>query len=275
MKTLYLSDLDGTLLRSDESLSDYTKCTINRFIQSGGCFSYATARSLPSTLRAINGLIVAYPMICHSGVFIYENAGQRMIRSNYIEPNFITYIMQLLTARNIYPVVFAMINGIERFSFIERYTTPAMRHFLDHRIGDPRRREVCTIDELYAGDIFNVACADTEDTLSIINNTINADERNNSIYGKDIYSGAQWCEIVSNKASKANAALQLKSLLDCGKLVVFGDNSNDLSMFSVADECYATENAIPELKEAATAVIGANDYDGVAKWISDNAFSNI
>ena len=43
-------------------------------------------------------------------------------------------------------------------------------------------------------------------------------------------------------------------------------------LVSIADECYAVENAVPELKEIATAVIGANDSDGVAKWISENAF---
>ena len=76
---------------------------------------------------------------------------------------------------------------------------------------------------------------------------------------------------MSAKATKANAALQLKNILGCGRLVVFGDNRNDLSMFSVADECYAAANAVPELKEITTAVIGANDNDGVAKWILENA----
>ena len=72
------------------------------------------------------------------------------------------------------------------------------------------------------------------------------------------------------KASKANAILQLKELLGCDRLVVFGDGVNDLDMFRVADEAYAVENAVPELKAAATAVIGANDEDGVARWLSRN-----
>jgi len=37
-KTLYLSDLDGTLLRSDESLPEYTANVVNRFISGGECF---------------------------------------------------------------------------------------------------------------------------------------------------------------------------------------------------------------------------------------------
>ena len=45
MKTLYISDLDGTLLRSSETTSDYTNKTINRLTEQGMIFSYATARS--------------------------------------------------------------------------------------------------------------------------------------------------------------------------------------------------------------------------------------
>lgn len=46
MKTLYVSDLDGTLLRKNETLSTYTIKTINTLTASGMLFSYATARSL-------------------------------------------------------------------------------------------------------------------------------------------------------------------------------------------------------------------------------------
>ena len=51
MKTLYLSDLDGTLIRSNVCISEYTSDTINRFVQEGGCFSYATARSIVSASK--------------------------------------------------------------------------------------------------------------------------------------------------------------------------------------------------------------------------------
>lgn len=45
MNPLYVSDLDGTLLRSDESLSPFTAETIQGLIEKGMLFSYATARS--------------------------------------------------------------------------------------------------------------------------------------------------------------------------------------------------------------------------------------
>ena len=45
MKTLYLSDLDGTLLTPAQNLSPYAARTLRRLIREGLPFSYATARS--------------------------------------------------------------------------------------------------------------------------------------------------------------------------------------------------------------------------------------
>ncbi|GAB3911643.1 hypothetical protein GCM10011575_28740 [Microlunatus endophyticus] len=51
------------------------------------------------------------------------------------------------------------------------------------------------------------------------------------------------------------------------RIVVFGNNHNDLPMFEIADERIAVEDAIPELKAAASTVIGASTTNAVAKWI--------
>ena len=45
MKTLYVSDLDGTLLNSKQHTSSYTNQVINQLVDEGMLFSYATARS--------------------------------------------------------------------------------------------------------------------------------------------------------------------------------------------------------------------------------------
>ena len=72
-------------------------------------------------------------------------------------------------------------------------------------------------------------------------------------------------------ASKSNAIRQLKALLGCDRLVVFGDGKNDIDMFELADESYAVSNAVPELKAIATGVITSNDEDGVARWLLEHA----
>ena len=272
MKILYLSDLDGTLLRPNERLSEYTMTIINRFIQNGGCFSYATARSIVTASKVTVGLNRRFPAICNGGAFIIENTTNEILLSNYFSPDEVETASDIFRIHEIYPFVHTYIDGKERFSYIERYVTSAMQHYLNNRIGDPRRRVVEGVDELYHGHVFNFACMDTDAILSPIARIFASDDRFSCIYQKEIYSGDQWCEILPVNATKANAALQLKSMLGCDRMVVFGDGRNDLSLFSVANESYAMANAVPELKEIATAVIDSNDQDGVAKWMEKRAF---
>jgi Cof subfamily protein (haloacid dehalogenase superfamily) len=270
VKTLYLSDLDGTLLRSDERISSYTVDVINRLVRSGGNFSYATARSIATASIVTAGLNTEFPVIAFNGVFIINNATNEKLRSNYFAMDESVYVSCELSKRGIYPIVFAYIDNRERFSFIDSHVTNEMRFFLDSRTDDIRRREVLNTNELYIGDMFYFACMDTEVSLAPIYEIFKSDKRYHCIYQKDFYSGAQWCEILPAKATKANAALQLKELLGCEKIVSFGDGKNDLSLFEISDECYAVSNAVPELKTIATAVIGSNEEDGVAIWIEEN-----
>lgn len=72
------------------------------------------------------------------------------------------------------------------------------------------------------------------------------------------------------KAKKANAILKLKELLECDKIISFGDGLNDIPMIQISDEYYAMENAVPELKKLATDIIPSNNNDGVAKWLYQN-----
>ena len=56
MKTLFVSDLDGTLLHSNERVSQYTCDVINRLTEKGILFSYATARSYITARKVTAGL---------------------------------------------------------------------------------------------------------------------------------------------------------------------------------------------------------------------------
>ena len=63
LKTLYVSDLDGTLLRSDQRISEYTNRVINELTAKGMLFSYATARSLITAKKVTKGLNAKIPLI--------------------------------------------------------------------------------------------------------------------------------------------------------------------------------------------------------------------
>lgn len=267
MKTLYVSDLDGTLLRSDETISEYTAQIINRLTNEGMLFSYATARSYHTAKKVTQGLEAKIPLIVYNGAFILDNVTGEVMCSNFFGKE-AKEILDDFIENNLYPIVYAYIDNIEKFSFIPDNCSKAQVEFLDSRKGDVRTNVVSEKEQLYAGNIFYFTCIDEKEKLEPLYERYK--DSCHCVFQKDIYSGEQWLEIMPLAASKSNAIRQLKNYLGCEKVVVFGDAINDLDMFQMADECYAVANAAPELKEIATQVIGGNNEDGVAKWLEQN-----
>ena len=101
----------------------------------------------------------------------------------------------------------------------------------------------------------------------VYNGAVAQDERVRCTIQQELYRPEYWCEIMPAKATKAEAIKTLKRLWKCDRIVSFGDAINDIPMFEISDECYAVENAVSELKEAASGIIGSNEKDGVAKWL--------
>lgn len=267
MKTLYVSDLDGTLLRSDITTSDYTNETINALVADGMLFSYATARSYVTAAKVTRGLHAQIPLIVYNGAFVIDNTAGKIMLSNFFGPD-VKELLGNLIRHEVYPIVYAMIDGVEKFSYVVDKCTKGMREFVESRAGDPRDNPVQEISELFRGDVFYVTCIDEEEKLSPLYKKYM--EKHHTVFQRDVYSGEQWLEFMPLAASKSNAIRQLKELLQCDRLVVFGDGKNDVDMFELADESYAVANAVDELKQIATGVIGGNDEDGVAKWLRAN-----
>ena len=71
-KTLYISDLDGTLLLPDATVSEYTVNTINRLINNGLNFSVATARTAATCDRLLGDIKINIPIILMNGVIVYD-----------------------------------------------------------------------------------------------------------------------------------------------------------------------------------------------------------
>ena len=66
-KTLYLSDLDGTLLQNDASLSPFAVRELNRMIEKGLCFSISSARSTGTVIGILDGLRLTVPIALFNG----------------------------------------------------------------------------------------------------------------------------------------------------------------------------------------------------------------
>lgn len=267
MKTLYVSDLDGTLLRSDEKISEYTYNTINELVEKGMLFSYATARSYNTAHKVTQGLNAKIPLIVYNGAFIKDNVTGEMMISNFFNEE-VKEVLDTLIQNQIYPIVYSLINDVEKFSFIKDKSTKGIKDFIATRKGDPRTNEVYEINDLYKGNIFYITCIDDYNKLEPFYHQYK--DQYHCVFQKDIYTNEQWLEIMPQTASKSHAIKQLKEYLKCDKVIVFGDGKNDIDMFEMADECYAVKNADESLKALATDIIGDNNSDGVAKWLNEH-----
>lgn len=267
MKTLYVSDLDGTLLQSSERTSQYTNETINALIERGMLFSYATARSYLTASKVTAGLRTDIPLVVYNGAALVDGGDGSPMLKNFFGAE-IEEVLGDLFANGIYPIVYAYLEGREVFSYIPARCTPGMVTFLGSRKGDPRTHIAADEEELCQGEIFYLTCIDQKEKLEPLYEKYK--DRFHCVFQTELYTREQWLEIMPLAASKSHAIEQLKKQLGCERLVVFGDGKNDMDMFEIADECYAVENAVPELKAMATAVIGSNDRDGVARWLEEH-----
>jgi Cof subfamily protein (haloacid dehalogenase superfamily) len=275
MKILYVSDLDGTLLKSDDKMSKYTIETINDLIDNGMNFSYATARSLSSASVVTNGLTTNIPVIIYNGTFIINAYTKERLFSLYFTEEEKAMIVKTLDKYPIYPLVYGFVNDEEKVSWIKNKENDGIKRYLNLRKGDKRLRSIESKEELYSGKLFYFTCIGERKELIDIYNYIKDSNKFTCTLQQELYRKEYWCEIMPKKATKGNAILALKEKLECDKIITFGDSINDIPMFKISDESYAVENAVDELKIYATGIILSNEKDGVAHWLEENYCKSI
>ena len=70
--TLYVSDLDGTLLDSETTLSQFSRDTLNALMDQGLLFTVASARSVASMRQVLAGLCLRLPVVEVNGAFVSD-----------------------------------------------------------------------------------------------------------------------------------------------------------------------------------------------------------
>ena len=269
MRTLYVTDLDGTLLRKEQCLSEYTIKTLNALIEKGMLFSYASARSSYSASKVTKGLNINIPVILQTGVMIKDLQKGILLKGHFFQQDKVAKILEEMMKKDVHPVVYSVQNDEEKFSYQYQKINNLTKEFLSSRQTDPRNHPVESMEELTEGNLFYITTVDQYEKL--VGFYEKYKEEYHCVFQREYYSQEYWLEIMPKDASKANGVKELAELLHADKIVVFGDSMNDIDMFAVADEAYAVENAMEELKQAATGVIGSNEEDGEAKWLYEHA----
>ena len=268
-KTLYVTDLDGTLLTMKAGLKDRAAELIRRLSEQGVLFTYATARRFVSAGPIMQKAGISIPVITQNGVAIVKGDTGEMIAMNDFEPESLEAAKQRIMQYGETPLVYALVDGEHRVSYLS-YDTARTKTYLKDRKGDATLRPCDSYEQLFEGRIYYFTFLNSIIPIKTLNGVFSA-EKGFAVNGQmDTYHKDEfWYEVFSAKASKANAALQLKEMLGADELVCFGDNVNDISMFRAADRCYAVSNALDELKAVADGIIGSNECISVPTFVEN------
>ena len=273
-QALYVSDLDGTLLRSDGSLSPYSVRTLTRLIGEGMLFTVATARGCGPMRIAPGGLRLRLPVIATSGASVSDLATSRHHSVHALPPGIAHDLWTLLNGRGYSPFLFTYDGSADRFYYTrDSLSNDGMRRFHRKRQSrqDPRLRRLHDLREGLDDQVVRFTLIDSLPRIQDLKREIRRRHGDAvQIHSHDHYD-ALWYHltVLDARATKDHGAAALKRLLDLAhcRLVVFGDQVNDIGMFRMADEAYAVAGAAPELADA-TAIIGSNDDDAVARWLA-------
>lgn len=272
MKTLYISDLDGTLLQPDVTLSSNTINIINQLIDDGLLFSVATARSIASVRHILKDVKVTIPVILMNGVCIYDLIKDEYIKIETFSKDSIAALMEIIENHGLKGFVYT-INDSVMSTYYEELNTKALNDFYQERVDLYQKRftQVERFSSLSEEPIIYFSMMDLKENLEPIHKLMEVIPDLNCTFYKDNYTPDLWyLEVFSKTASKYHAVTYLRTQLNFDQVVCFGDNRNDLPLFQASDRRIAVGNAVAELKEKADLIIGRNTEDGVAQWLSQN-----
>lgn len=271
IRRLYISDLDGTLLDNNAGISDFTAGTINKLIEKGMYFTFATARSVYSAKPITSGLNINIPYILMNGVSIYNPENNSYIRNNYIQPEVSAEIIGVFKKHDLKCFMYKIHDDVLTAYFTE-INSQVMNSFAEVRKNNYNKPFVQCADLADHADsetVYFTVTGEYERLFPVKSAVENIKGVNHAFY-RDTYTGKYYLEIFSESASKANGIKYLRNKYGFDEVVCFGDNFNDMAMFGESDVKIAVGNAVPELKELADFVALPNENDGVAKWLSEN-----
>ncbi len=266
MKTLYVTDLDGTLMRDDKTISNESVTILNRLLAQGMCFTYATARSFTSASDITKDICLKLPVIIRNGTILTDPQTKKEIEVSIFGEELQT-IKQALADTAVPGFVTTYRGEKELKLYLAGRMNEGFQNYLENHAEDKR---ICMVDreaELYEGKPNYFTFIAPKEELQPLYERVRRIKTINCVFQQDKYRPEYWLELCPLNATKAKAIQRVKELCCCQRVVVFGDSVNDISMFHSADEAYAVKNAIDELKEIATGVIDDNNSDGVAKWL--------
>lgn len=267
MKTLYLTDLDGTLLNNCAMLSEKTTAVLNRLLSKNVCFTVATARTYATVIPMFEKVALRFPLVLMNGVCIYDPVLRKTVFRKTIDSATGRKIVEIYQTFGLSPMMYFEKNSHIKVEYTKLYNQ-AQKDYVNSRMSFYHKTfvKVDRFDFDNSDLIYSVFLDSKEKIEPVYRQLLELGTVTCSFY-PDNYTGYYFLEVFASGVSKLSGALQVKEMLRCDKIVAFGDNINDIPLLQAADEGYAVGNACDEVKSHASGVIGKNSEDAVALFL--------
>ena len=251
---MILTDLDGTLLRSDGSISERTKRILKSCQNRGIYVAIATARYWIGAERYIEEIRSDYE-ITTDGTLIHQQGEQ--IYSCSFDTKDTNQIIQDLLAQD---------------SKTEITVAAGRQVFWNSN-------HIAESEKLHKA-VFNdyrkpLSCRANKIVAELSDYEIAAQIANRNHCRLQSYRGENWYAFLPETAGKVQAIRELAKILEIssGDIVAFGDDKNDMEMLKICGIGVAVANAVSEVKDVADSIALSNDEDGVAEWLAKNVLA--
>ncbi|GIP58277.1 HAD family hydrolase [Paenibacillus woosongensis] len=272
LKPLYITDLDGTLLRSDLKLSDYTRTVMNRAIHEGVNLTYCTARTYTAARSLLSGIQFRLPAILLNGAIMVDPTEHKPIICNNLAFEIAEDIIDKGKKYNLLPIVLNYDNIQETVMYFGLQNQAQCNLIKQLKAW---HHPVSQQSRLMPSDtLLNLFFIAPYEQLLPFQEWIDSTYRDSVdvLIFEDSYNKGFFNLQISNP--RGNKGLMVQELaaflgIPLSATTVFGDHVNDLSMFAVAGRKIAVGNAHESVMQIADESILSNDEDGVAKYLGE------
>lgn len=265
-------DIDGTLLRSDRTISSRTREAIDRARAEGVRVVLVTGRRHPSARRVALDLGGVVPLVLHNGALVVED--DRVLRSRPLPRAAARRAIEAGRAAGAEPVLHCGAKG-EGWLLVDAAARPSgiVGYYLERA-----RADVRVVPDLLAAleseepiqVMFGGTVAESAALLSALEGALGAEVRiERTVYPA---SGVVLLDVLNPAVGKAEALgfLQGRWGIPAAETLAIGDNWNDREMIESAGLGFVMANADPDLLALGLPVLPANDEDGVARAIEEH-----
>ncbi len=255
---LLVSDVDGTLVRDDKSLSPAVLASVRRLREAGIALAVVSSRATIGLDMLIGPLALDTPRAGFNGAVILD-ADDRVLQELVIPHAVCREIVERLEAAGLDLWLFA-----DGRWLLKNETVPYIDH--ERRSLGVGYERVDDFGPFLARTHKLMGCSDDFATVAAIEGSLS------SIFGDEaaVHRSQMFHVDVTNRhANKGAAALFIAQSLgiDPAEMACIGDMSNDIPMLDVAGLAIAMGNAPEHVSRHADAIVAGNQQDGWAQAV--------